>query len=80
MGGLCRVGSTGQRFAISRKDGQPTAVVGLWESFRRPGGAIDHSHRIITPEANALIAALHDRKLIVLAKADCSSRRNTRPT
>jgi putative SOS response-associated peptidase YedK len=64
------IGGAGQRFAIIRKDGQPMAVAGLWESFRRPDGAIDRSYCIITTEANALIAPFHDRMLIVLEKAD----------
>lgn len=64
------IAGAGQRFAISRKDGQPMAVAGLWESFRRPDGAIDRSYCIITTEANALIAPIHDRMLVVLEKAD----------
>ena len=64
------IGGTGQRFAISRKDGQPMAVAGLWESFRRPDGAIDRSYCIITTKANTLIAPFHDRMLVVLEKED----------
>lgn len=64
------IGGGGQRFAISRKDGQPMAVAGLWESFRRPDAVIDRSYCIITTEANALIAPFHDRMLVVLEKED----------
>jgi putative SOS response-associated peptidase YedK len=64
------IGGAGQRFAISRTDGQPMAVAGLWESFRRPDGGIDRTYCIITTEANALITPLHDRMLIVLEKED----------
>jgi len=64
------IGGAGQRFAVSRKDGQPMAVAGLWESFRRPDGVIDRTYCIITTEADALIAPFHDRMLVVLEKAD----------
>ena len=64
------IGEVGQRFAISRKDGDPMAVAGLWEAFRRPDGAIDRTYCIITTGANALIAPIHDRMLVVLERAD----------
>ena len=64
------IGGAGPRFAISRKDGQPMAVAGLWESFKRPDAAIERSYCIITTEANALVAPFHDRMLVVLEKED----------
>jgi putative SOS response-associated peptidase YedK len=64
------IGGAEQRFAISRTDGQPMAVAGLWESFRRPDGTIDRTYCIITTEANALVAPIHDRMLVVLEKED----------
>ncbi len=64
------IGGAGQRFSISRKDGEPMGVAGLWEAFRRPDGAIDRSYCIITTDANALIAPIHDRMLVVLERAD----------
>lgn len=57
-------------FAISRRDGEPMAVAGLWEAFRSPDGAITRTYCIITTEPNSLIAPVHDRMLIVLEKAD----------
>ncbi len=64
------VGGAGQRFAISRTDGQPMAVAGLWESFTHPDGTIERSYCVVTTEANALIAPIHDRMLVVLEKTD----------
>jgi putative SOS response-associated peptidase YedK len=64
------IGGAGQRFAISRRDREPMGVAGLWEAFRRPDGEIERTYCIITTEANALLAPIHDRMLIVLEKQD----------
>lgn len=34
------MGGPGQRYAISHRDGQPMAIAGLWEAFRRPTGEV----------------------------------------
>jgi putative SOS response-associated peptidase YedK len=34
------IGGPAQRYAIARRDGQPLAIAGLWEAFRRPDGEI----------------------------------------
>jgi putative SOS response-associated peptidase YedK len=64
------IGGAGERFAISRTDDQPMAVAGLWESFRHPDGTIERSYCVITTEANALIAPIHGRMLVVLERDD----------
>ncbi len=64
------IGGAGERFAISRTDDQPMAVAGLWESFRHPDGTIERTYCVITTEANAIIAPIHDRMLVVLERDD----------
>ena len=63
-------GGSKEVFAISRKDGEPMAVAGLWEAFRWPDGTITRTYCIITSESNSLISPIHDRMLIVLEKED----------
>jgi putative SOS response-associated peptidase YedK len=63
-------GGSKEVFAISRKDGEPMAVAGLWEAFRWPDGATIRTYCcIITTEANSVISPIHDRMLLVLEKA-----------
>ena len=52
-------------FVIRRPDGGPFAFAGLWESWRgQPTAAI------VTCEANATLAPIHERMPVVLAPAD----------
>ena len=52
-------------FVIRREDGGPFAFAGLWESWRgQPTAAI------VTCEANATLAPIHERMPVVLAPAD----------
>jgi putative SOS response-associated peptidase YedK len=60
----------GQRFAISRCDGKPLALAGLWEGYRAPDGKVTRSYCIITTEANELIAPIHDRMPLVIEEQD----------
>jgi putative SOS response-associated peptidase YedK len=59
-------------FAISRRDGQPMAVAGLWESYQWPNGQIERTYCIITTEANSVVAPINDRMPVVLEKEDWS--------
>jgi putative SOS response-associated peptidase YedK len=63
-------GDAAQRFAISRADGRPMAFAGLWEAFRYPDGRITRTYCVITVEANALLAPIHDRMPLVLEDGD----------
>ena len=63
-----------QPMFIHRLDGTPLAFAGLWEAWKVPDG-IDigstqdgwlRSCAIVTTEANALLAAVHDRMPVVL--------------
>jgi len=59
-----------QPFAIVRNDGRPMAFAGLWEGYRWPSGETTRSFCIVTTEANALMAPIHDRMPLVLEPAD----------
>ena len=64
------IGGSKQVFAISRRDGEPMGVAGLWEALRWPDGTITRTYCIITTEANSLIAPIHARMPIVVEMAD----------
>lgn len=59
-----------QPFAVARVDSLPTTFAGLWESWRGPDGDIERSFAIITTDANADVAALHDRMPVIVAPSD----------
>lgn len=63
-------GGPPRRFAISRQDGQPMAIAGLWESYVWPDGQIERTYCIITIEATGVVAAIHDRMPLVLEQDD----------
>jgi putative SOS response-associated peptidase YedK len=63
-------GSSGQAFAISRTDGRPMALAGLWEAFKWANGDITRTYCIITTEANSLVAPIHNRMPVVLEEDD----------
>jgi putative SOS response-associated peptidase YedK len=63
-------GGSGLSFAISRKDGRPMALAGLWESFKWPTGDITRTYCIITTAANSLVAQIHHRMPVVLEEED----------
>jgi putative SOS response-associated peptidase YedK len=64
------IGEPGQRYAISRRDGQPMAIAGLWDAFRRPGGEVVRTYCIITVGATGAIAEIHDRMPLVIDERD----------
>ncbi len=56
-----------QPFLIRRRDLRPMALAGLWERWRaRDGGPAVESCTILTTEANAEIAPVHDRMPLIL--------------
>jgi putative SOS response-associated peptidase YedK len=59
-----------QPYAIARKDGQPIAFAGLWESFRWPDAMVTRSFTILTTTPNAEMAELHDRMPVILEQRD----------
>ena len=54
---------------IRRRDGAPFAFAGLWERWRGPEGPLD-TCTIVTTDANALLAPIHDRMPVILDPAD----------
>ena len=64
------IGEPDERYAISRRDGQPMAIAGLWEAFRRPDGEIERTYCIITTAAIGAMAEIHDRMPLVLDEPD----------
>lgn len=67
---------TKQPVYIRRKDGEPLALAGLWESWRPPessspdgtdGDTVLRSCTIVTGPANDLVAPVHDRMPVILA-------------
>ncbi len=65
-----RTGRPKQPYFIHRLDGEPLAFAGLWETWRDPSLGDDaprlHSCTIITTQANATMAPLHDRMPVIL--------------
>jgi putative SOS response-associated peptidase YedK len=59
-------------FAVARADGAPLALAGIWEAWRAPGtaGEIERTFAIITTDANALMAPIHNRMPVVIEPAD----------
>lgn len=54
-------------FAIGMKDGSPFGFAGIWESWTHPEtGELIRTFCILTCEANAMIAAIHDRMPVIL--------------
>jgi putative SOS response-associated peptidase YedK len=55
---------------ILRRDGQPMAIAGLWEAFVTPRREVIRTYCVITIEANAMVAPIHDRMPLVLEQSD----------
>jgi len=58
-------------YAIAMKDGAPFAIAGIWENWKEPAsGDWIRTFAIITTAANALVADIHDRMPLILARDD----------
>lgn len=53
-------------YYFQRKDSQPFAFAGLWEIWHSPEGDVLRTCTIITTEANAVVAEVHDRMPVML--------------
>jgi putative SOS response-associated peptidase YedK len=53
-----------------REDDEIMALAGLWEGWKAPDGEILRTFAIITTDANAEMAALHDRMPVIVEQAD----------
>ena len=58
---------------VSRLDGEPLAVAGMWSSWRDPAdggkGLWLHSATVITTDANATMEPVHDRMPVILPQS-----------
>lgn len=53
-------------FLIRRRDGNPMAFAGLWETWTGPNGEEQDTACILTTDANGLMAGIHDRMPVIL--------------
>lgn len=65
-----RDGKAKTPFYIRRAEHGPMALAGLWERWRSPEGELVHSFTIITTGANELVARIHDRMPVIVARPD----------
>jgi putative SOS response-associated peptidase YedK len=63
-----RTGKLKQPYFFGSADHEPIAFAGLWETWRNPNGDIIASCTVITTEANAVVAPVHARMPVVLAR------------
>ena len=64
---------TGKRYAISRRDGEPFGVAGIWENWNDPASRQRvRTNAIITVSANHLVATIHDRTPAILDTEHCA--------
>lgn len=59
-----------QPFFVRPRHDPLLALAGLWERWRSPDGTTLESCVIVTTEANALLAPIHDRMPLMVARAD----------
>src|SRR5262249_7274024 len=57
-----------QPYVVALRSGEPFALAGIWESWRRPGtDDIVRTFCVITTTANTLLDGIHDRMPVILA-------------
>lgn len=62
-------GGKKQPYYIHPSDEEPFLFAGLWESWVSPDGEVIETFAIITTDANAKVAELHDRMPVILDRA-----------
>ena len=55
---------------IRSRSQQPLGLAGLWDEWRAPNGTPLRSCTIVTTQPNAIIAPIHDRMPVILARDD----------
>jgi putative SOS response-associated peptidase YedK len=61
-----RDGKAKRPYYIRRKDGEPFAFAGLWETWMGPNGEEVDTAAIVTTDANHLLAPIHNRMPVIL--------------
>lgn len=61
-------GARKQPYAVAMADGSPMAAAGLWEGWQQPDGGWLRTFTVITTEANARQALVHERMPVLLAR------------
>jgi putative SOS response-associated peptidase YedK len=60
-----------QPYAIAMKNGSPFGIAGIWENWKGPTtGEWIRTFAIITTNANALLADIHDRMPVILSPSE----------
>jgi len=63
-----KMGSVKQPYCFEVGEGEVFAFAGLWDQWRSPDGEIIESCTILTTTPNSLIAGLHDRMPVIVAR------------
>src|SRR5580700_1760450 len=63
-----RMGSVKQPYCFEVGDGQVFAFAGLWDQWQSPDGQIVESCTILTTTPNSLVAVLHNRMPVIVAR------------
>ena len=67
-----KLGGSRQPYYISRSDGRPLALAGLWEARADcQSGEVLESCTILTTSANQTLGRIHDRMPVILEQDDC---------
>ena len=61
-----QTGNGKQPYFITRKDGKPLALAGLWERWQSPDGSVLETFTLITTQPNDLVARIHHRMPAIL--------------
>ena len=57
-----------QPYAIGMKSGEPFALAGIWENWKRPGSEEwVRTFAIITTNSDELVGTIHDRMPVIIA-------------
>jgi putative SOS response-associated peptidase YedK len=60
-----------QKLRFTSPEEHPLALAGLWEHWKRPEtGEMVETYTVITTEANAFMAPIHDRMPVILGERD----------
>ena len=59
-----------QAYFVERADGKPFAMAGIWDTWISGDGEVIESVCVVTTDASAEIASIHDRMPVILDKRD----------